>query len=321
MSNRVPVGEQVQDITAWCPLTQHSFDIFRDDFFVTSSGIDYSHWAAMPSPIGLKDRGDYRRDGLDTITSNGQLYICKGVFTAAEVSNTREKHRTDGGTVDPSTSNLILPRFYNSIKATANTINTSVVDNANRIYLAPGDRIYVTDPNANVLVINYQKMTYEVGPNVPMYPIIQLDAPIIDSRNIQYTQGLDFCVTSDGNINWMAGGNSPGIDPDTGKGRVYSIRYRYKAYWYIVSLPKEVRMSNVTEGGIRVPERMAYNAQIQREYVWHSQNRGDPKNVSASTTPNRAVQEPLDTIKPTPGAISVDLVNFNEDGLPDGQTE
>jgi len=79
-------------------------------------------------------------------------------------------------------------------------------------------------------------------------------------------------------------------------------------------------MTNITEGGARVPERMAYNAQIQREYVYHSVNRGDPKNTTASPTPNRAVQEPLDSIKPGPGSISVDLVNFTEDGLPDNES-
>jgi hypothetical protein len=320
MSDRTPIGEQIQDISSWCPITQHSFNITFDDFFVTSSGIDYSHWKAMPSPIGLKDRGDYRRDGLDVLTSNGMLYVCAGVFTGCETDNTTDKKRTDGGIIDPSVSRLILPRFYNTTKSVAGSVNNNPVDDGKRIYLAPGDRLYVSDPDANVKVSNYQKMTYEVGPNVPMFPIIELEIPIIDSRNISYVQGLDYCITSDGNINWMAGGSNPGIDPETGKGRVYSIRYLYKAFHYVVSLPKEVRMTNITTGGVRVPERLAYYAVIQREYIWHSQNRGDPKNQSQSPTPQRAVQEPLDTIKPTPGAISVDMVGFTTDGLPDGET-
>lgn len=317
MSNRLPNGQQIQDINSWCPITQHSFSLIHDDSFVTSQGVDYSHWKAMPSPIGLKDRGDYRRDGLDVLTSNGMLYICAGIFTGCEVENTTDKKRTEGGTVDPSVSRLILPRFYNKTKSVAGSVNTAPVDDGSRIYLANGDRLYVSDPNANVSVSNYQKMTFEIGDNVPMFPIISLEVPIIDSRNIQYTQGLDFCITGDGNIRWLSGGKSPGIDPETGKGRVYSVRYLYKAFHYVVSVPKEVRMSNVTEGGVRVPERMAYYAVIQREYIYHSQNRGDPKNTSNSPTSNRAVQEPLDTIKPGPGSISVDMVSITEDGLPD----
>jgi hypothetical protein len=321
MSDRIPQGEQIQTINAWCPLTQQSFNLIFDDAFVTGQGIDYSHWKAMPSPIGLKDRGDYRRDGLDTITSNGMIYVCAGVFTGCETDNTTDKHRTDGGIIDPSVSRLILPRFYNTTKSVAGTVNTAPVDTGNRIYLAPGDRLYVSDPDANVNVSNYQKMTYEVGPNVPMFPIVQLEVPIVDSRNISYVQGLDYCIDSSGNINWMAGGSNPGIDPETGKGRVYSVRYLYKAFHYVVSLPKEVRMTNITEGGVRIPERLAYYAVIQREYIWHSQNRGDPKNQSQSPTPKRAVQEPLDTIKPQPGTISVDMISFREDGLPDGNSQ
>lgn len=315
MSNRSPKGEQLQAINPWCPLVETSFSLIADDAFVTGQGIDYSHWKAMPSPIGLKDRGDYRRNGLDVLTSNGMLYVCAGIFTGCETDNNTDKKRTDGGIIDPSVSRLILPRFYNKTKSVAGTVNTAPVDDGNRIYLAPGDRLYVSDPNANVLVSNYQKMTYEIGPNVPMFPIVQLEIPIIDSENVQYVQGLDYCICSNGDISWMDGGKNPGIDPQTGKGRVYSIRYLYKAFHYIVSLPKEVRMSNVTEGGVRVPERMAYYAVIQREYIYHSQNRGDPKNQSDSTTPRRAVQEPLDSIKPGPAAISVDMVNFSEDGL------
>lgn len=319
MSVRQPTGQQIQDISSWNPIVQHSFDIEKDDFFVTSQGIDYDHFKAMPSPIGLKDRGDYRRDQLDVLTSNGMLYVYAGTFTGCETDNVTDKKRTDGGIIDPSVSRLIMPRFYNKTKALPGIINTATVNDGNRIYAAPGDRVYVSDPQANVMVSNYQKMTFEVGKNVPMFPILQIEVPIVDSQNIYYNQGVDYCVDSDGNICWMPGGKNPGIDPETGKGRVYSIRYLYKAFHYIVSLPKEVRMTSITQNGARVPERLAYYAVIQREYIYHSQNIGDPKNQSASKTPNRAVQEPLDTIKPGPGAIGVDMINISEDGLPEDQ--
>ncbi len=268
----------------------------------------------MPSPIGLKDRGDYRRDGLDVLTSNGMLYVCAGIFTGCETDNTTDKKRTEGGIIDPSVSRLILPRFYNSTKITSTAVTGAPVDDGNRIYMAPGDRVYVSDPAANVLVSNYQKMTYEEGHNVPLFPIVQMEVPI------SYVQGLDFNVSSEGAICWLSGGKNPGFDPETGKGRVYSIRYLYKAFHYVTSIPKEVRMANITESGVRKPERLAYYVVLQREYIYHSQTRGEPKNQSQSPTPDRAVQEPLDNRKPAPGAISVDMVSFIEDGLPDGET-
>jgi hypothetical protein len=315
MSDRIPKGAQVQAINPWCPLVQTSFSLVADDSFVTGQGIDYAHYKAIPSPIGLKDRGDYRRDGLDTITSNGQIYVYAGTFSAAEVSNTRDKRRVDGGTDDPSVSNLIMPRFYNkSGPSVPGQVNMAPEDDGCRIYAAPGDRIYVSDPKANVNVSNYQKMTFELGDNVPMYPIVAMELPIYDSNNIQYVQGLDYEITAKGNISWLSTGKNPGFDPSTGLGRVYSVRYLYKAYFYCVQIPKEVRMAVVTKGGLRTPERMAYNLVIQREYLYHSQNRSDPKNVSASKTPDRAVQEPLQTVKPNPNSITVDMVNIADDG-------
>lgn len=315
MSDRPPSGEQLIAVNPWCPIVQTSFDLVRDDAFVTGQGIDYAHYKAVSSPIGIKDRGDYRRDGLDTITSNGMIYVYAGTFSAAEVSNTRDKHRTDGGTDDPSVSNLILPRFYNkSGPSAAGSINTAPVDDGCRIYLAPGDRLYVSDPNANVLVSWYQQMTFELQDNIPMFPIVSIELPIYDSRNIQYVQGLDYAITAQGYISWLPGGSNPGFDPETGLGRVYSVRYLYKAYFYVIELPKEVRMAVITENGIRGPARMAYNATIQREFIYHSQTRGDPKNKTLSTTPQRAVQEPLGTVTPNPGSISVDMISIQEDG-------
>src|SRR5665213_1244385 len=132
MSDRTPEGEQLPAINAWCPIVQTSFSLVADDSFVTGQGIDYTHWKAVPSPIGLKDRGDYRRDGLDVLTANGMLYVCTGTFTGCETDNTTDKKRTEGGVIDPSVSRLILPRFYNKSLAKAGSVNSTPVDDGNR---------------------------------------------------------------------------------------------------------------------------------------------------------------------------------------------
>lgn len=304
MSDRPADGEQAFAINPFSPFIQTSFDLTRFEKFVTGLGVDFVHYKAMYSPIGLQDRGDYRRDGLDTITSNGAIFVCGGKFTATMTDNSKGKKRTDGGELDPSESRLVLPRFYN---------NLAVAD-GDRIYMGIGDRLYIADKNADTKVSNTQKMTFEQGDNVPMFPIVGMEAPIFDSNNLKYLENVDFCITKDGNIRWIAGGKSPGFDPVTGKGRVYSIRYLYNAYYYVTTIPKEVRVTNVTENGVRTPQRAAYYIGITREYVFHNSNRGDIKNSSASKTPERAVQEPQINNKPTPGSISVDMTSISVDG-------
>lgn len=305
MSNRKPNGIQIDTIDRNMEYVQESFDLDRLDNFVTGLGVEYMHYKAIPSPIGQNDRGDYRRnDGVDTITSNGMIYKCAGKFTATMTDNSRDRKRGEAGVLDPSESKLVMPRFY----------NVNGLADGKRIYLSPGDRIYVADPLADVLVSNPQKMDYEPGvDNVPMFPIVELEMPIIDSRNIEYTKGVDFSITADGNIRWIAGGKNPGIDPTTGKGRIYSVRYLYRSYWYITVLLKEVRVTNVTTNGERAPERMPYHAIAVREYMYHNQNKGDKTNQLKSKDPKRADKEPVSSIDPANPVIPVDMSSIGDD--------
>jgi hypothetical protein len=305
MSDRPPIGLQLPTIQPTSPFGQHSFNLLDQDTFVTSLGIDFTHFRAMPSPIGLKDRGEYRReDGVDVVSSNAMLYYCSGIFTATMTDNSRDQKRIEQGLLDPSQSRLVMPRFYNK---------NATSDSADRIYLSVGDRIYLSDKNADVRVPNYQQMSYEEGiDNVPMFPIWEMDkfCPVIDSTGKEYKIGVDFCITSNGNIHWNA--NNPGVDPSTGKGRVYSIRYMYRAFWYIIAIPKEVRITNVTQNGVRRPERMAEHAIIVREYIYHSVNKGTGDEALKPKDPNRAVTVPAEVLNVTGEPVNVDMANFGD---------
>lgn len=282
-----------------------SFDLDRMDSFVTSLGVEFLHYKVMPSPIGQNDRSDLRKNEVDTISSNGNLYRLCGKFTATMTDNSKDRQRGEAGILDPSESRLVMPRFYN---------DKDIAD-GKRIYVLPGDRIYVSNPNADVLVSNTQKMDFvSDSHNIPMFPIVELELPIVDSRNVEYKEGVDFKITKNGNICWLDGGRNPGIDPDTGKGRVYSVRYLYKAYWYITQLIKEVRVTNITTDGQRNPERMPYFVVVQREYMYHNQNKGDQINQLSTKEPQRTVQAPSEQI-PSNSSIVVDMTAFStEDG-------
>lgn len=293
------------------PYIQESFDLNRMDDFVAGLGVEFLHYKSMPSPVGKKDRGDYRRsDGVDTITSNGMIYKCCGQFRATMTDNSRDRKRGGAGTMDPSESLLVMPRFYNK----NNPDGSIIIAGGERIYLAPGDRLYVADPTIDVLVSNPQEVDYEPGiDNVPMFPIVKMELPIIDSQNIEYIDGVDFHITANGNICWIAGGRNPGIDPTTGKGRVYSVRYLYRAYWYVAKLIKEVRITNITENNERVPERAAYHSLIQREYVYHNQNRGNAVNQLQPKDPKRVAQEPIESVSPSKYTVPVDMSSIEDD--------
>jgi hypothetical protein len=313
MSDRKAQGLQLDTIPRFAPQIQESFDLKRLESFVTGLGVDFLHYRAMPSPIGKNDRGSLRRnDGVDTITSNGMIYRLAGQFTAVMTDNSREQRRGASGMLDPSESRLVMPRFYN--KQGIQNCGSDGVAEGERIYLAPGDRIYIADPNADVLVSVAQQMDYQEDiDNEALYPIVRLQEKILDSRNIQYTQGVDFELTPEGNIRWMSGGNNPGIDPETGKGRIYAIVYLYRAFYYVTALPKEVRVTNVTVGSERIPTRMPYHAIIVREFIFHNKSRGDQTNTTAAKPQPRADAAPQQSIGPNEFTINVDMTTVAKD--------
>lgn len=312
--NEFKNDEMIDVIPRDAPHIQESFDLNRMDSFVKGLGVQWHHYKAMPSPIGQKDRGDYRRsDGVDTITSNGMIYHCVGKFTAAITDNSRERKLGGAGPLDPSEGLLVMPRFYDSDLPQQNDVNCP--PNGERIYIMPGDRLYVADPRANMLVSNAQKMDYNPnGEDEPMFAICKLEVPIIDSQNVDYIEGIDYVITRNGNIRWLDGGKNPGVDPATGKGRIYSIRYLYRAYYYIAKLMKEIRITNITIDNERVPERAAYHPLIQREYIYHNQNRGSATNQLIPKDEKRVAQAPVDSINPAKYSVSVDMSSIKKDG-------
>jgi len=269
------------------PLQEVGINLDSQDQFIKSHGVEFEHWVAIPSPVGLKDRGDYRRsDDYDIITSNGMIYKLAGCFTAAIVSNSKSKRPSAGGVVDYSTARLLIPRFYTKKN----------VDDKEEIHLAPGDRVFIK--GKKTLVSNYQRMQYNPGGlDRAQFPVESVQH-LIDSQKKEYKFGYHFKI-QDGHIKWIDGKDNPGIDVETGKGRIYSMRYKYNAHWYITEIPNEVRVTQgVDENGKTFPERMQYSAIIQREYVYYNQNndvaedQGSRKRVRDIEEPKKAIPVP-----------------------------
>lgn len=276
------------------------FNSKAQEQFANARGVVFEHWSAIPSPIGLKDRGDYRRsEALDTISENGFIYKKVGEFVGTIVSNSHSHNfggPAEGGIYDNSTARIIIPKFYKNCPD-------------KEISLLPGDRVYAKD--IELKVENYQRAEYNPdGADYLQFPAKCVNQ-LVDSRGIEYTEGREFKINKDGNITWIPGKENPGIDVDTGRGRIYSIRYKYVAFWYIQQLINEVRITN-TEGS-ETPDRMPYHAVIQREYVYHNKNRGSKQNTTEKQEKEPRVQEEVvETTEPNGPQVKVDIRNFSE---------
>lgn len=268
-------------------LFQSSFNLEKMDQFVQSLAVTWEHFKGIPSPIGLKDKGSYRRDELDTKSSNGMIYTKAGEFSATMLGNSSNKSTVDGGQFDNAMARLVLPRFYDSTDK--------------RIYLSIGDRVYLKD--VETLVVNTQFIQHNNQTLVDslQYPAKCVDS-LMDSTGKLFVYGHDFELTPCGKIKWTK--SNPGIDSDTGLGRVFSVRYLYQAHWYIQSLPNEVRVTQVTTGGVRKPERLPYHATIVREYIYHNQLNDDTSKNARST------EKPVDNVDDSRYPINVELTDI-----------
>lgn len=263
-----------------------SFSLDSFDELTRSQGIKLRHFMSMVSPLGKKQKGDWRRpDQYDDESVGGLIFKETGCFTANMESNNRSASDGEGGIMNNSSCFIGLPRFYED--ANGNDIDK-------RIYLAPGDKLYVANPEVDVKVVNYQEVEYVPDrDNILQFPAVCV-LMIVDSQGTSFEEGIDFKITPDGNLRWAPNKKNPGIDPDTKKGRVYAVRYLYVAHWYVVSIPNEVRIGNVTEGNERTEQRFPYNAQLVREYVYHQRKNSNaleqPKEFDHG--PSREVPNP-----------------------------
>lgn len=303
MPKRKPKGQQIDTINRQGDLFQASFDLKKMDQFVTSLGVQFVHYKALPSPIGLKERGGYRRsDGVDTISSNGFIYKKSGLITGVLLGNSDGKRFSESAMLDESNARLVMPRFYDK---------QGEVAEGQRIYMTPGDRVYINDPHADIKVANFQRMEYSVtGLDIPMFPIEKMEF-LQDSQGKEYFEGLDFKITPDGNIKWLQSGSNPGVDLDTGKGRVYSIRYLYRAFFYVTQLVNEVRITNTTKDSERSPERLPYQVVLVREYVYHNQNNSQTSELKPEDA-KRTIEAPRSLEIPSRIKVKVNMDDFED---------
>lgn len=275
------------------------FNLEAQEVFATDHGIVIEHWAAIPSTIGQKDRGDLRRpDTLDTVSENGFIYKKIGEFVGTILGNSKKNDHAEGGIMDQSQARLMMPRFYQS-----------TCDNRHKeIALLPGDRLYAKQ--IELKVPNYQKVEYRPRSTDTLQFPAKCVLMLQDSNGIDYTEGVEFMINDQGDIKWMDGKPNPGIDPETGKGRLYGVRYMYIAFWYVQQLLNEIRITNTSDSS--APARLPYHAVIQREYVYHQKNRGDKKDSNINNETPRTQDEPTENIEPNQFEIKVDVRDFED---------
>ena len=239
--------------------TSNAFDVYAFDEAIAAHGVLFVHYRGMRSPLGLVDKYDSRRPGGEGQgASNGMLYTKAGCFHGLFTGNSKALRALEGGRLDAATAQLTPTRFYRPETPGAP---------CEPVYLQPMDRLYLAE--TSVLVTHQQLVEHHAtGADRLKFPAEKV-LDLVDSAGTRYGPE-DFAVV-EGQVVWKA--RRPPVDPDTGRGAVYAVRYLYRPFWYVDRLMHETRVvqqeNPVT--GERVTVRMPQSAVIQREYVFQNE--------------------------------------------------
>jgi len=261
------IGLQVQDGLAI------AFDVDAFDEAIRSQGVGMVHHVAMRCPVGMSDRFDSRRTHEDhSGCSNGFLYTAAGAITCLFTGAPKNQDRTELGLLDGSTCSVTSPRFYD---------NTT-----EEFHPVPFDRFFLSEES--ILVPHWQLVEAHItGVDKLSFPAEKV-IDLVDSTGRKYAAGKDFSL-SNGLVKWI--GASPGMDPSTNKGRIYSIRYLYRPHWYVGTMSHQIRVAAVDNllTGVRESIRMPQAMVLHREHVFLKEQ-NDPD--APQTDPSRQEMGP-----------------------------
>lgn len=235
-------------------------DVNAIDEFLNSHGVKLVHYRAIKCPIGITEKNDDMNQTHEDHQgcSNGYIYTKGGEITCFFLGNSNQPEFTDMGKLASGMVQTTFPRYYD--------------DTQDEVDICVFDRFYLCQ---DTLTVSYWQ-TVQYNPSgidrlhFPAKKVIDL----IDSLGNTYKQDVDFRVR-DGKIFWT--GRSPGVDPETQLGRIYSIRYRYIPYWYLSRFSHEIRVSRSMDmdgNVIIVP--LPQSGILTREFVFENQ-RADPR--------------------------------------------
>lgn len=241
------------------PTASVQLDVQAIDSFLQSHGVKLTHFRAIRCPVGLSDKNDVNQNHEDHAEcSNGYLYTKAGDMTCFFLGNSQQPEWMDIGKLSVGMVQATFPRFYDG-------------GDDDDVDLCVFDRFYL---NESITVSYWQTVQYNSsGIDRLHFPAVKV-VDLIDNLGIKYKQDIDFKV-QDGRIIWT--GNSPGVDPENQRGRVYSVRYRYRPYFYLQRFVHEIRVSRQmdTEGNVSVIQ-LPRAGVLTREYIFENQKR-DPR--------------------------------------------
>jgi hypothetical protein len=243
---------------------QQSFDKDAFDNLIRSQGVSVVHFRAIIDPTGMQSKGDTHASAKRRESSDGFIYKEVGTLKVFFSANTSNFDIHVEGMVKHDTAIMTLPTKYEDCDAP--------------VLIAPYDRFFLKDVEVRTVACQLVEAN-TTGLDILAYPATCIEH-LLDADGIEYKEDTHFKISEDGNIQWISQ-QRPGFDVRVGRGKVYSIRYRYTPFFICARLLHEIRVSQVTDMATfdRKLERMPYQILVVREHVLHDKNRDPHSNL------------------------------------------
>lgn len=264
MSNNTPQDKVPRHQISLAPQGV-SFDVKAFDTLIRNNSVVCEVYSAMICPLGALDADDMRSH-THSECQNGFLYRKEGVVSVSFTHNSTRPDFTDSGMQDASNVSSTFPRFYDDCPTKP-------------VILGQYYRVYIKD--CPVFVTNSEKLEYsQSGIDRLSYPAKEV-LRLVDAGGNEYVAGEDFDITATGMLQWKTG-RAPGFSAEHGKGVIYSIEYLYQPFYYVASLPHEIRVAKTMDltGKVKL-ERMHQRVALQREWMFEIEDRDNPRGGSA----------------------------------------
>ncbi len=252
------------------------------DSMVKEHGVLLEHFVAIPCPQSDKNINNIRSSHVHHDCEDGMYYTYAGTFLGIMTNNPKNSFFKSEGMIDSATCWIIVPRFYEQ--------------NGKKIYFSPYDKIYVADTEyKEVLVPTFETIeSSTTGVDRLRFPICELTHIIDKNGQPSYQENVDFKITKEGNLQWLTQ-NRPQFNPTLQEGGVYSVRYLYRPFWYIMTVEHEIRLSRVINSEtldktlVRLPQ---YLRCVRERYFRDKENTDTKEDVREAYVPSSGANLP-----------------------------
>lgn len=254
-------------------------DAAAENLHIANQGIKFDHYMCIPDPLFQHEAGDVRHsfgyeDGNAQFVENdrfqrenGFIYVKRGQIYGTFMGNAKDFKAIAAGLYGASGATISMNRYYR--------------DTTEKINVSENDKLIPCELSSEFFSVNWQKFTHNpTGIDRLQFKACEI-LFLIDSDGVVYTQGRDYNLVN-GYIQWIDGGDRPGLDKLTSKGKVCAIRYTYKPYYYIKTVMHDIRIRpTLTPDGNVTPKAGPVLAMVQADWVYLDRRTSDDKDTAA----------------------------------------